>query len=177
MACALTTGRNEPCKDTSGGVKKVIFMDYAATNFTVSGGQATAIDAGITEVFEYYTRADQTEFTEAPVGSRNNGTFISTQTLNMRLLKRDYQTAAEITLLGKSRPIIVVVMEAGQYLLMGRRDGADLTGGTATTGQALEDFSGYDLTFEAKELTLAPQLDSSTVTALEALVSATMLTP
>lgn len=152
-------------------------MDYASPNFTVAAGEATAIDAGITEVFKYFTRADNTEFTEAPASSRNNGTTIVTQTLNVRLLKRDKSTSTEIILLAKARPIIVVITEAGDYLLMGRRDGADLTGGTATTGQALEDFSGYDLTFEAKELTMAPHLDSATVTALEALVSATVIAP
>lgn len=152
-------------------------MDYASPNFTVSAGEATAIDAGITEVFKYYTRADETDLVETPASSRNNGTTIVTQTLNMRLLKRDAATSAEIILLAKARPIIVVVTEAGDYLLMGRRDGADLTGGTATTGRALEDFSGYDLVFEAKELSMAPHLDSSTVTALEALVSATVIAP
>lgn len=152
-------------------------MDYAATNFTVSAGQATAIDAGITEVFEYYTRADNTELVETPIGSRNNGTTAFTQTLNIRLLKQDYQTSAEIVLLAKARPIIVVAFESGIYKLMGRRDGADLTGGTITSGQALEDFSGYDLTFEAKEATIGPHLDSSTITALEALVSATTIAP
>ena len=177
MACALTTGRNEPCKEIVAGIKKVIFMDYAATNFTVSAGQATAIDAGITEVFEFYTRADQTEFIEVPTSSRNNGTTIVTQTLNMRLLKQDYQTSAELILLAKARPIIVPVFNDGSYLAMGITDGADLTGGNWTSGQAKGDFNGYDVVFEAIEALAAPHLDSSTVAAIEALVSATMITP
>ena len=56
MACNLTSGRTEPCKDAVGGVKKAILCDYVEAPFTVSAGQATAINAGVTEVFQYDLR-------------------------------------------------------------------------------------------------------------------------
>lgn len=176
MACALTSGRTEPCKDAVGGVKKLLFMDYAETNFTVSAGQATAIDIGITEVFEYVTVADNNTFTESLVSDKNAGTTVNTQTLEVRLKKQGYQSAAELLLLAKARPIIVVVGYDGTYKVMGRTEGADLTASNIQSGGARADFNGYDLTFTATETELAPYLDASTVTAIEALVSATNIT-
>ena len=177
MACVLTSGRTEPCKDSQGGVSKIILMDYAETNFTVSGGQATAIDAGITEVFEYTTRANNNTFTESVVSDKNTGTTVNTQTLEVRLKKQTYQSAAELMLVVHARPIIVVVGNDGSYKAMGITEGCDVTASSIQSGGARADFNGYDLTFTAEEVVMAPHLDSSTVTALEALVSATNVTP
>jgi hypothetical protein len=152
-------------------------MDYAATNFTVSGGQATAIDAGITEVFEYITRTNVDLFTESMPSDKNTGTSINTQTLDVRLKKQTYQSAAELLLVVHARPIIVVVGHDGLYKAMGITEGCDVTALTAESGANKSDFNGYNVTFTAEEFALAPHLDASTVTALEALVSATNVTP
>ena len=45
------------------------------------------------------------------------------------------------------------------------------------SGGALGDFNGYNVTATGTELKLAPSLDASTITALEALISATNVTP
>lgn len=177
MLCALTSGRTEPCKDIQGGVKKIILLDYAETNFTVSGHQATAIAVGITEVFEYITRANENTFSESMVSDKNNGTTTNTQTLQVRLKKQTYQSAAELLLVAHQRPIIVVVDYNGNYQVMGRTEGSDLTASNIQSGGAKGDFNGYDLTFTAEEAQFAPFLDSSTITALEALVSSTNVTP
>lgn len=173
MACALTTGRTEPCKDGVGGLKKALFLDYIEAPFTVSNGAATAMNVGITEVFEYPLRATNNTFTESLVTSKDSGTTVNTQTLEVRLKKQDAATSNEIKLMAYARPIIVVVDNAGQYRAMGISEGCDLTGSNIQSGGARADFSGYDLTFTAEEVLLAPILDASTVTAIEAVVSAT----
>jgi hypothetical protein len=152
-------------------------MDYASPNFTVSGEQATAIDAGITEVFKYITRTNNDTFTESMPSDKNTGTTVNTQTLEVRLKKQTYQSAAELMLVAHATPIIVVVGRDGSYKVMGISEGCDLTGSNIQSGGARGDFNGYDLTFTAEEVRLAPHLDSSTITALEALVSATNVTP
>lgn len=177
MACALTTGRTEPCKDAIGGLKKAYFVDYLESSFTVSAGQATAMNVALTEAFEFALRANNNTFTESVVSDKNTGTTVNTQTLEVRLKKQDAATSAEIALMAKARPIIIVVGNDNVHKVMGISEGCDLTGSNIQSGGARADFNGYDLTFTAEEVALAPILDSSTVTALEAVVSATEITP
>jgi len=178
MACDLTTGRSEPCKEIQGGVKKALFLDYVENAFTILNGVVTGIAAGVTEVFEYPLRSDQNNnLTQNIVSSRDNGTIVNTETLNMRLKKLDPGTSQEVTIMAKGRPIAVVVDRAGNYHLVGHEEGLDLTNSNIGTGNAREDFNGYDLTFSAKEGSVAPILDAATVTAIEALVSASVINP
>lgn len=176
MACALTSGRTEPCKDAVGGLKKAYFMDYVDAPFTVAASAATAINIAITEVFEYPLRATNNTFSEALVTSKDNGTTVNTQTLELRLKKQDAATSNQIKLMAIGRPIIVVVGHDGLHHAMGISEGCDLTGSNIQSGGARGDFNGYDLTFTAEELEFAPILDAATVTALEALVSSTNIT-
>lgn len=173
MACALTSGRTEPCKDGVGGLKTAYFMDYVDSPFTISSGEATAINVAITEVFEYPLRATNNTFSESVVTSKDTGTTVNTQTLEIRLKKQDAATSNQIKLMAHGRPVIVVVGNDGLHHAMGVSEGCDLTGSNIQSGGARADFNGYDLTFTAEEVELAPILDSSTVTAIEALVSAT----
>lgn len=177
MACVLTSGRTEPCKDSQGGISKAYFLDYLADAFTIAGGQATAINIGVTQVFSYELRADNNVFTEKLVTDKNAGTTVNTQTAEMRLKKQTYQSAAEIKLLAHARPIIVLVRNDGSYQAMGVTDGCDLTDSNIQSGGTKKDFNGYELTFTAEEVELAPYLDAATITAIDALVSATNVTP
>ena len=38
MACNLTLGRNEPCKDSVGGIASVFFLNYTGSLGNVSSG-------------------------------------------------------------------------------------------------------------------------------------------
>ena len=173
MACNLTSGRTEPCLDSVGGIKKAIFIDFIEDPFTILAGQATAINAGVTEVFEYGLRTDNNTFSESMVGDKNTGTSVNTQTIEMRLVKQGYETSNEIKLMASGRPVIVLVGYDGSYKIAGLSEGCDLTGSNIQSGGAKGDFNGYDLTFGATETELAPYLDAATITALEALVSNT----
>ena len=176
MACALTTGRTEPCKDAIGGLKKAYFLDYVEDSFTVVAGEATAVNVAVTEVFEYPLRATNNTFTEALVSDKNTGTTVNTQTLEVRLKKQDAATSNEIKLMAHGRPVIIIVGNDGAHKVIGISEGSDLTGSNIQSGGARADFNGYDLTFTAEEVELAPILDSATVTAIEALVSITNIT-
>ncbi len=176
MASNLTSGRKEPCKDSVGGIKKAIFLDYVEAPFTLTGGQGTGINVAVTEVFEYELRSDNNTFTESVVSDKNAGTTINTQTSEIRLKKQTSATSNEITLMANGRPVIVLVGYDGSYKVMGYTEGCDLTGSNIQSGGAKADFNGYDLTFTAIETQLAPHLDSATITALEALVSANLIT-
>ena len=49
------------------------------------------------------------------------------------------------------RPQIFVLTMNGDTLLVGQREGADVTGGTIQTGAAIGDLYGYSVTFTGQE--------------------------
>lgn len=174
MACiSVTSGRLEPCKNSAGGLKKALFIDYIENAFTVVSGEVTAIAIGVSEVFEYPLRADENTFEEAVVSDKNTGVTINTQTLQLRLKKQDFATSNQVKMMAYGRPIVVVVGYDGAYKVAGATEGMDLTDSNIQSGGAKTDFNGYDLTFTAEEFELAPFLNADTITAIEALVSAT----
>lgn len=173
MACLINSGRKVPCKDTQGGLKAAYFINYIEDAFTVEAGEATAINVAITEVFKYELRNDGNLFTEAVVSAKNEGTSTNTQTLTLALTKLDKDTALQVDLMAKGRPIIVVQDRNGNYRVAGISEGMDLTGSDINSGGARADFNGFNLTFTATEGSTAPYLDSATITALLALVSET----
>lgn len=176
MACALTSGRTEPCKDAIGGLKNVYFCDFIEDSFTIVAGEATAIIAGLTVTYQYILNHTLNAFTETPTGDNDTGTTTYEQSLVLALKKQTKASANEIHLLLKARPIIVVQDRMGNYKVMGLSDGTAGTGTTESGGEK-NSFNGYNLTFTAMETEPAPYLDSATVTAFVALVSGTNVTP
>lgn len=176
MACVLTTGRTEPCKDAIGGLKAIYFIDYLADSFTITAGEATAMNISVTAAYKFDLLADGNTFEEAFTADQNNGTSIYEQTLSVVLKKQDTATANELALLVKARPVIVVQDRMDNYKVVGITDGTVATG-SIVSGGAKGDFNGYNLTFNATETAPSPTLDSATETAFLAVVSATVINP
>ena len=53
MACDLTVGRDRVCKNSLGGNAALYLFNYIEDPFTIAAGEATAINAVLTEVFKY----------------------------------------------------------------------------------------------------------------------------
>ena len=169
MACTLTQGRLEPCRDAIGGIKAVYLIDYQEDAFTISAGEITAIDAGVTDAYKYELMSDNNTLVETFTADANNGTSIYEQVLTMALKKQDKATASELAIIVKARPIAIVQFRDGNYRAVGVSDGTVATG-DIQSGGAKADFNGYNLTLTATEVEPAPYLDESTITALLALV-------
>ncbi len=169
MACLITSGRAKVCKDSIGGNSKLYLFNYLEDAFTITGGQATAINPALTEVFEYELEGDGNTLVQNMVSDRQNGTTINTQTLTVVLKQMDATTSAEMNIVAKGYPMAVVKDRNGKYHAIGLYDGIDFTV-DAVTGGAKTDLNGYTLTGVATTGSLAPILDSATVTAFLALV-------
>ena len=63
----------------------------------------------------------------------------------------DVATQEELKLLNAGRAHYVVETYNGDYLLIGKEHGAEVTGGTIVTGAAMGDLSGFTLTVTAQE--------------------------
>ena len=133
------------------------------------GGECTAVNVGLTAVYQYDLEGDLNTLVESIVGDRNTGTSVNTQTLTIALKAIDAATGAEMNLLAKGYPMAVVKDRNGVYHSVGMDDGIDFTV-EQNTGGVKSDFNGYTLTGISTTGSLSPKLDAATITAFEALV-------
>jgi len=150
MACDLTIGRKEPCKDVVGGIRAVYFTDFGDLGtITLTNDEITDMSGTFT-AFKYEVKGNSS-FEQNITSSRENGTTFFEQTLNLTLHKLTKEDNKELKLIAFGRPHVAVEDYNGNVFLMGREHGADVSGGTIVTGAAMGDLSGYTLTLSAME--------------------------
>ena len=156
MACNITAGRLEGCKDAVGGLNAIYFVNFGAMgDLTISDETVTGIAATTPDAFKYDLRGTST-FDQSLTSSRDNGTTFAEQTLTISLKKQDATTHKEVKLLAYGRPQILIEDNNGTVWLMGEEFGSEMNA-TASTGASLGDKSGYELTFAAMEKGFAKQ--------------------
>jgi hypothetical protein len=161
MACNLSAGRNEPCKESVGGLTGVYFLNFTTASFTTNAnGEITAFPSGSTVY--YYDLKGNSSYTETVNSSRDNGTTFFSQELVLNLKKLTNEMTTQLKLMAYGRPQIVINTMAGDSLLVGKTQGADVTAGTIQTGAALGDLYGYSVTFTGLEQLPAAFISGST---------------
>lgn len=163
MACNLSQGRQEVCKESIGGLQGVYFLNYTTGSFTKNAdGEITALPSGSTVY--YYQLKGTSAYTETVNSSRENGTTFFNQELVLNLKKLTNEMTTQLKLMAYGRPQIIVWTNNGDALLVGEHLGADVTAGTISTGGALGDLYGYSVTFTGMEQLPAAFLSGSTTT-------------
>lgn len=163
MACNLSAGRNEVCKESVGGLQGVYFINYTTGSFTKNvNGEVTAVPSG--SVLYYYSLKGSSAYTETVNTSRDNGTTFFSQELVLNLKKLTNEMTTQLKLMAYGRPQIIVWTMNGDALLVGEREGADVTAGTIQTGGAMGDLYGYSVTFTGQEQLPAAFLSGSSTT-------------
>lgn len=160
MACDLSAGRQEVCKESIGGLSGVYFINYTTGSFaTDANGYITAFP---TASAYYYQLKGTSAYTETVNSSRENGTTFFSQELVLNLKKITQEMSTQLKLMAYGRPQIVVVTNNGDSFLVGKTLGADVTAGTIQTGAALGDLYGYSVTFTGTEPVPANFISGST---------------
>jgi len=167
MACNLSLGRQEQCKESVGGLQGVYFMNYPSSSFdptfTInSDGQVTAFPSGSTVYF--YQLKGNSNYVETVNSSRDNGTTFFSQALTLNLKKLTNSMTTQVKLLAYGRPVVIVWTTNGDALVAGLTKGSDLTGGTLQTGAGLGDLYGYSITMTGLEPLPAQFISGSTTT-------------
>ena len=182
MACDISNGRIEQCKDSVSGLKAVYIINYdklnsdSVTYLTTPVGSEDVIDtwtpidtATALNLYKYELKSTANSFNTTINTSRDNGTTFFEQTLVMNLKRQDAATTKNVKLLAYGRPRIVVRTMTDQFFLMGLDQGADMNAGTIASGSSLDSFNGYEgLTFVAQEELNANFIDCSTEAQLAA---------
>ena len=160
MACNLSAGRNEVCKESIGGIQGVYFLNYTTGSFTKNAsGEVTSLSGST--VYYYQLKGNST-YTETVNSSRDNGTTFFNQELVLNLKKLTNEMTTQLKLMAYGRPQIIIWTNNGDALLVGEKLGADVTAGTIQTGGALGDLYGYSVTFTGMEQLPAAFLSGST---------------
>ena len=170
MACTLTLGRNEPCKESIGGIQGVYFFSqYTTASFTTSAATSATPQGLITALpasssLYYYELKGTSAYTETVNTSRENGTTFFSQALTLNLKKLTNEMNTQLKLLAYGRPQVIVWTNNGDAFVAGLKLGCDVTAGTIGTGGALGDLYGYSVTLTGMEQFPATWISGSNTT-------------
>ena len=169
MACSLTQGRQEVCKESIGGIQGVYFINFSTGSFTTSGALSGTPEGVITALpasssLYYYELKGTSAYTETVNSSRANGTTFFDQQLVLNLKKLTNEMSTQLKLMAYGRPQVIVWTNNGDAFVAGLKLGMDVTAGTIQTGAALGDLYGYSLTLTGMEQYPATWISGSTTT-------------
>jgi hypothetical protein len=153
MACDITLGRLEPCKNAVGGLTAVYFVNYGdATGYTYNGVETDAIEevSGAPNAYKYDLKGTNS-LDQTITSSRENGTTFFDQSLKLQLKNLTPAMHKQIKLLSYGRPQVIVEDNNLNLFYCGLEHGMEVTGGTIVTGAAMGDLSGYTLELKGME--------------------------
>jgi hypothetical protein len=166
MACNLTRGLLVDCKDQIGGLKKIFFTQSYCSDIrasaTFNGTNVLQMDtAGFANwdiyggstvnVFQYDLRPNLSSVTVNINSDPATGTTFFEQTLSLTLQKLTVAQTNELKLISYNRSQVFVLDNNDNVFLLGMDNGCDISGGTAVTGAAKGDMTGYTLELRAEE--------------------------
>ena len=158
MPCLIKQGRKLPCKAAFGGIKNVYFMQFGNIKNLILDPLTCEGTIGYNDEevlwFKYEVKG-ASSLDSTITSSRDAGTTFYQQTLNVTLTYLDACTQQEIQKIAQARPNILVEDYYGNFFLMGRENGCELTSGQIQTGTAPGDLSGFTIVMEGME-ELAP---------------------
>lgn len=163
MSCDIAQGRLEACKSGVSGLDAIYFINFGDFNpdastaggdvlySTTAGYEDTISDiANVASLYKFELKGANS-FEQTIQTSRDNGTTFFEQVLTVQLKKQDVATHKTVKLLAYGRPHIVVKTRDNQFFIAGLQRGCDVTAGTISSGTAMGDFNGYNLTFTGME--------------------------
>lgn len=157
MACDFTGGRLEACKESVGGLRNLYIANFNSAmydGFTLgTDDEITALLAAVT-TYKFELRGENNSFEESNENSRDNGTSFWTQSGTISLKTQDAASQKQLKLLSYGRPHVIIEDYNGNYRIAGAQNGVEFSVSTST-GAAMGDLNGYNVTFEGKELSPA----------------------
>lgn len=169
MPCALSSGYALDCKDSSGGLTEVYFIEKAnVSSVATASGVVTGLTKASGKRFWKYELPKETgNFTNNPQVSTENGTLFFEQGLTIVINKLSAAVNTELKLLAQNVLIAVVKDNNNKYWMLGKERGVDMAASESGSGTAFGDRSGYTLNFTGKEPDQLYEVNSSVAAALE----------
>lgn len=174
MACDISLGRAEQCKDSVGGLKAVYFVNYGditTITYSATAGEEDVITGigGSAVGYKYELKGTST-FEQTVTSSRDNGTTFVDQKLSLSLKKLSIADHKQLKLLAYGRPYVIVEDNNGNLFLAGLTKGMDLVTASISTGAAMGDMSGYKIELQGMEPVPANYLEGAITSILDSIV-------
>tara|TARA_R100000654_G_scaffold1268_2_gene4617 strand:- start:2857 stop:3435 length:579 start_codon:yes stop_codon:yes gene_type:complete len=163
MACDISKGRLEACKESVGGIKNLYIANYSSAMYAgmadsasvaptaaAFNGQVDTLTAGV-DVYKFEVRGDNNTFEETNENSRDNGTSFFMQSGSFVIKAQNAETMMQLKLLSYGRPHIIIEDFNGKFRIAGAQNGVEVSVNTSTGG-AMGDLYGYTISFEGKEV-------------------------
>lgn len=170
------TGISRQAINSSGGAKRFYIANFADVKVAIASSVATITLADDTAIDDtnmpfkvYQVTKRSSNITSTNTGTPATGQRIEQQVATMIFHKQETAKRVEFDELGGIESVIIGEDFNGDFIVLGSRQGADLTSLVATTGTAGADLNGYTATFTADEEYAAPACDSAFVALLEKL--------
>jgi len=185
MACDLTlTGRGVGCKDALGGIKRIYVAEWQADKWEwddISAGETPGVTITDTDTppitsvtfYTYDMTRGSGSLTQTITSDLVAGTVFFDQVCSVTFNKAAAADITEISNLVKGRVSVMVEDNNGNWFVMGLKNGVEVSGGTAQTGQAAGDQNGFTLEFSAQEVSAAPFLDLTNGAPTDTVISIT----
>jgi hypothetical protein len=176
MACDfITKGRLVDCLKGMGGVKNIYIALYADYGITEASGSIATVGS-IAETFKWEFTGNLQGLTETPTISWDNGNKFVTQVLTGTIPFQGADTQNQLELIMINRMVVFVEDYNDNIKAMGIENSVKASNGSAVTGLAKGDLSGYTIELTAEEPRYAPFLSAAAKTALLATVSEVVIT-
>lgn len=174
MACGctiLTGGIDKGCLGNQGGIRKIYITDFCnVTSITLASPsqEISAITmAASTLFYEFAFNKNTSTWTEVLTGDQANGSQVYTQTVTLKLARREKTKRDTLALLAGFKELAIIVQDNnGLYWLLGENNGVVLTESNSENGTAATDFNGYTLTLIGEEPVAANEVMAAAVAAV-----------
>jgi hypothetical protein len=153
MSCSLTTGYALGCRDSVGGIKTIYVQGWNATGTvnTNGSGTVTGFTGFSSGFYEYDLTKATSSMTETLNASIENGSLYYTPEVTFTINKLQVAVRNELRLLARNRLLVIVQDNNNRYWVLGAANGLEATAGTAGSGTAFGDKSGYEMTLTGME--------------------------
>jgi hypothetical protein len=153
MSCSLTTGYALGCRDSVGGIKTIYVQGWNATGTvnTNGSGTVTGFTGFSSGFYEYDLTKATSSMTETLNASIENGSLYYTPEVTFSINKLQVAVRNELRLLARNRLLVIVQDNNNRYWVLGAANGLEATAGTAGSGTAFGDRSGYEMTLTGME--------------------------
>ena len=157
MACNLNSGWVLDCSDSQGGIEAIFMTSGPVDSITETAGNITAITVGGSALvpadwLKFETPRQTSSISETITPSQENGTVTYQQDLTCIFNKMSADKRNEILLMAQNQNLVVVAKDNNStYWSIGIERGAYMTSGTAESGVAYQDRSGYTLVISGLE--------------------------
>lgn len=158
MACSnLTAGIISDCNSSQGGIEKIFIANGPVESITQAAGVITAITvdgSALTpaDFFTFEVPRQTSSLTETITPSQENGTVTYDQQVTMIFNKLSAAKRNQILLAAEATSMVVVAKDTnGKYWSIGIERGAYMVSGSAVSGVAYADRSGYEIVIGGME--------------------------